>query len=108
LSGQTYLISERDFEKEGRDVVVAIRAASMHCQTEIHFGWSGHAHHRQLYQILGSVSPSGVGSSSMATRVVPSATRMRKSAAVRPALSWTSLYCHTMRRPAMGCTRVIR
>jgi hypothetical protein len=39
LSGQTYLISERNFEKEGRDVVVAIRAASMHCQTEVHFGW---------------------------------------------------------------------
>jgi hypothetical protein len=38
LSGETHFISEGNFEKEGRDVVIAIRAAAMHSQTEVHFG----------------------------------------------------------------------
>jgi hypothetical protein len=38
LSGEAHFISEGNFEKESSDVVIAIRAAAVHRQTEVHFG----------------------------------------------------------------------
>src|SRR5215471_1950078 len=83
LGRQTHLIDKGNLEKERRDVMVSIGSASMYCQTEVHFGWCKLHHHRQSYHIRGSVSASGAGISSIATRAVPTGTRMRKSAGVR-------------------------
>jgi len=76
LDRQTYGIDEGNFEKKCRDIMVTIRSASMHSQTEIHFGWGLHNQHKWLYQRRGSVSASGSGRSSSFTRVVPIGTRM--------------------------------
>src|SRR5262249_54718328 len=106
---QPHLIDQGNLEKEGRDVMVSIWSTAMHCQTEVHFGRGRSNHHRQPYHIRGSVSAPEAGRSSMATRAVPAGTRMRKGSWVRLALSSTlSLYCHTTRRPSVGCTTVIR
>src|SRR5438874_12217769 len=91
LGRQTHLIDEGDLEKERRDVMVSIGSASMYCQNEIYFGRCKLHHHRQSYHIRGSVSASGAGRSSIFTWAVPTGTRMRKSAWVRPAVSCTSL-----------------
>src|SRR5262245_62820606 len=95
LSRQTHLIDQGNLEKEGRDVMVAIWSASMHCQTEVHFRRGRAHHHRPPYHIRGSVSAAGGGRSSSATRAVPSGGGgMRKRSWGTPTLiSTVSLYC---------------
>src|SRR5262245_57176033 len=94
------------FDKGGRATVK--QDSGLATQAEDTASGGRYQHHQQHYHMLGSVPPSGLGRSSIATRAVPTGTRMRKSAGATPVLSWASLYCHTTRRPTMGCTRVMR
>jgi len=73
----TCVLSMRGCEALDKGVALAVETASGGC----------YQHQQQHYHMLGSVLPSGLGRSSIATRVVPTGTRMRKSAGVTPALS---------------------